>query len=443
MEEVVRELRPAFERVAANKGAPGPDGQTITKVRQRLDELLPVIERRLLDDRYVPGKVRRKEIPKADGKGVRELGIPDVIDRMVQEAVRAVLAPTFDRGFHPSSHGFRPGRSCHSAIVEGKGHVEAGFGMVVDLDLSRFFDRVSHQRLLDRLGRRVADRRMLHLIKRMLKAQVVLEDGVVIERVDGVPQGGPLSPLLSNIVLDELDRELSRRGHRFVRYADDVNIYVRSKRAGDRVFASVRRFIERRLRLVVNEEKSAVASPGERHFVGFCLVRDVDGTVKIALSDRSVRRGYDKLKELTPRNYGGPIARCIAGLNRYLKGWFGFFGIVTVSPANRSGMHAIDAHARRRLRALTLKQWKRKRTIARKLIRLGVNKHTAWRQVYEGRKSLWALSHSYVVNRGLNNQYFKDRGLLELANLWQDKHQPTNAPPEQLSFCFAGISLRS
>jgi group II intron reverse transcriptase/maturase len=257
MEAVVERLRQAFDKVAANRGAPGPDRQTIAQVQEHLDELLPVVSAELLEGRYQPGEIRRVLIPKSGG-GHRGLGIPNVVDRMVQEAVRSVLEPVYEPSFHDASHGFRPGRGCQTAIAAAREHLMGGYGWVVDLDLEKFFDRVHHQRLMSRLAERVEDKRVLVLIGRMLKAEVVLPEGVRVSTDEGVPQGGPLSPLLSNIVLDELDQELERRGHRFVRYADDCNIYVRSERAGQRVMASVTTFIERRLRLKVNAGMSPV-----------------------------------------------------------------------------------------------------------------------------------------------------------------------------------------
>jgi group II intron reverse transcriptase/maturase len=302
IERVAERLEEAFERVARNRGVPGEDGQTIDEVREHLERILAELKAALLEGSYMPGEIRRVWIPK-EGGGQRGLGIPNVIDRVVQEAVRQVLEPVFEPTFHASSHGFRPGRSCHTAIAEAVRHLEDGYEWVVDLDLERFFDRVNHQRLLSRLAQRVRDKRLLVLIGRMLKAQVVLPDGVVVHMEEGVPQGGPLSPLLSNIVLDELDQELGRRGHRFVRYADDSNIYVRSERAGQRVMASVKLFIERRLRLQVNEAKSAVARPEERHFLGFRLRREpLDGSVEVLLSKRSRERIGERIRELTRRS---------------------------------------------------------------------------------------------------------------------------------------------
>jgi len=254
MEEVAKRLTDALLKVASNKGAPGPDGQTIEALADQWPVVLPRLQADLLAGTYQPGGIRRVFIPKAGG-GQRGLGIPDVIDRIVQEAVRQVLEPLWEPTFHPSNHGFRPGRSCHTAIAEAKTHVEDGYEWCVDLDLEKFFDLVCHQRLTAKLAERVRDRRLLGLIGRMLKAKVVLPDGVQIASERGVPQGGPLSPLLSNVVLDELDRELDRRGHRFVRYADDAKVYVRSKRAGQRVMTSLTKFIQRRLRLKVNEAK--------------------------------------------------------------------------------------------------------------------------------------------------------------------------------------------
>ena len=426
MEEVVERLEEAFQKVAANKGAPGPDRQTIEHVRKHLSVLLPHLRRSLLDGSYQPGAIRRVWIPKAGGKEKRGLGIPNVVDRMVQEAVRRVLEPVYEPTFHPSSHGFRPGRGCQTAIAEARGFVEEGRHWVVDLDLSKFFDRVHHQRLMSRLARRVEDKRLLALIQRMLKAKVVLPNGMKTATAEGVPQGGPLSPLLSNIVLSELDEELSRRGHRFVRYADDANIYVRSERAGNRVMASVKGFIERRLRLALNASKSAVSRPDTRHFLGYRLAPRADGSVEVLLSERSMKRLKQRIRELTPRSRGRSLSATIGGINAYFGGWFGHFGVCT-SGITRV-IHNADAHIRRRLRAIVLKHWKRKRTIARRLIRLGVSRKAAWRRIYQGRKSLWALSHDYAVDRGLRNAYFADRGLESLLERFKATWAPPPAP---------------
>jgi RNA-directed DNA polymerase len=410
-------LRRAFEKVAANDGAPGPDRQSIEEVAARLGEVLPALSRALLDGSYQPGNIRRVWIPKGGG-GQRGLGIPNVVDRLVQQAVHQVLSPHYEPTFHGSSHGFRPNRSCHTAIAEAKGYLEEGYEWVVDLDLEKFFDRVNHDRLMSRLAERVKDTRLLRLIRQMLKAKVVMPDGVVVSTEEGTPQGGPLSPLLSNIVLDELDAELTQRGHRFVRYADDCNIYVRSERSGRRVMASVVRFIERRLRLKVNAAKSAVARPEERHFLGFSLRRKpMDGTVEVLPSKRTRERINEKIRELTPRNYGQSLKDCIRELNVYLLGWIGFFWICT-GAAEQTFRH-LDAHIRRRLRALLLRQWKRRRSIAKRLIKLGVKPKTVWNSLYREKKSWWALSHCTPVDRGLRNAYFAKRGLESLERRWR------------------------
>jgi RNA-directed DNA polymerase len=354
-----------------------------------------------------------------------------VIDRTIQEAVRQVLEPMYEPTFHPNSHGFRPGRSCHTAITQAKEYLEEGYEWVVDLDLEKFFDRVHHQRLLSKLAQRVKDKRLLVLIGKMLKARIVMPDGVVVSNDEGVPQGGPLSPLMSNIVLNELDWELARRGHRFVRYADDENIYVRSERAGQRVMASITDLIERRLRLKVNAEKSAVARPEERHFLGFSLGREPrEGKVEVSLSKRSKERVAAKVRELTPRNWGNTLKACISRVNEYAVGWVGFFGICTEQV--ETTLRNLDAHIRRRLRAIQLKQWKRKRTVAQKLIQHGVRPKSAWHSVYDGRKSIWVMSHMSTVDRALPNSYWDERGLVPLLQRYR-AHPARIVAPVQLT----------
>jgi group II intron reverse transcriptase/maturase len=405
MEEIADEsnLKTAFAKVAENRGAPGPDRQTIEQAHQGMSEWLPELRRSLLSGSYRVGEIRRVWIPKASG-GQRGLGIPNVIDRVVQQAVHQVLSPQYEQTFHEWSHGFRPGRSCHTAIAQAKEHLETGLDWVVDLDLEKFFDEVNHDRLMSRLEQRIADRRVLSLIRQMLRAKVVLSDGVVVATERGTPQGGPLSPLLSNIVLDELDQELSERGHRFVRYADDCNIYVRSERAGQRVMASLKSFIERRLKLKVNSEKSKVARPEERKFLSLQLFRlKTKAEVRIRIAETALRRLESELKALTPRNWGQSVDVCIRRVNALLRGWLGYFAICN---QNRSVFERIDGHLRRRLRAMILKQWKRKRHIVNRLIRLGVPAPLARVDINVYRRSWWALSSVRAVCRGLTNEYF-------------------------------------
>lgn len=428
MEEVAERLDSAMKKVVANKGAPGPDGVTVGQLREQWPSIAARLRVDLLSGSYRPGGIRRAMIPKADG-GQRALGIPNVVDRVVMEAVRQVLEPLFEPTFHASSHGFRPGRSCHTAIAEARQHVRDGYEWVVDIDLEKFFDRVNHQRLIARLARRVSDRRLLVLIGRMLKAKVVLPDGVVIGVDEGVPQGSPLSPLLSNVVLDELDTELARRGHRFVRYADDCNVYVRSERAGIRVMASLSGFIQWRLRLRINAAKSAVAQPKDRHFLGFCLRIVQHGrrrTVEVGLSERTKRNAMARVRQLTPRTWGGTLQSAIARINTWLAGWHQFFG--SASADEQQQMRRIDAHIRRRLRAILLHHWKRQRTIASRLIALGVKPQHAWRAVYAGKKSTWALSHAPAIDHGLRNAYFAARGLVSVAALHRYRRPHVSAP---------------
>lgn len=408
-------LETALKKVVQNKGAPGVDRQGVEDVARERDRLLPMLRRTLLEGTYLPGDIRRVWIPKPGG-GQRGLGIPNVIDRWVQQAVLQILEPVFEPRFHPSSHGFRHGRGAHTAIAEVARYVEDGYRFVVDMDLEKFFDRVHQQRLLDRLAQRVEDRRVLRLIRAMLKSKVVLPDGTKVSNDEGTPQGGPLSPLLANVVLDELDRELARRGLRFVRYADDLQIFVRSERAGHRVFASIRRFIQSRLRLRVNEAKSAVALSETRHFLGFRVGLTGAGKVTIHVSHRTRERLRQRLRELVPRNWGQSISDCLEKLNQYLRGWMGYFRICTREVCYF--LRLSDSLARRRIRAILLNQKKKPRALYRDLRRCGVGHPWAWATAH-CRRGTWYRSATPGMNYAYDLAWFDER-LVNLERLWTE-----------------------
>lgn len=418
-------LAEALLQVARKKGAAGVDGESVDEVVENARSILPKLQHELRKDTYRPGDIRRVWIPKPGG-GQRGLGIPNVIDRWVQQAVLQMLQPYFEEGFHDSSHGFRPKRGAQNAIAEAKKYVEQGYKTVVDIDLSKFFDRVNHQRLLNRLAQRIKDGRILKLIHSMLKAKVVMPDGTKVSTNEGMPQGGPLSPLLSNVVLDELDKELERRGHRFVRYADDFIIYVRSIRAGVRVMNSIRQFIENRLRLKINETKSSVRQSNQVDFLGFRLIKCKD-KVNIHLSKRSIKRINARIRELTPRSWGQSLKACIEKVNQYLKGWEAYFGICT-----KRGAHIFkrfDAHIRRRLRAIIIKQKRRARYLFRHLLSCGVPEKFAARCAYS-RKGIWARSIFKGINMAYPNDWFA-KHLVSLAGLWR-RRGPKPGPGVQL-----------
>ena len=401
--------------VARNKGAAGVDGVSTEEVVEAAPDLLPKIREALISGTYQPGDIRRVWIPKSGG-GERGLGIPNVIDRVVQQAVLLQLEPIFEPTFHDSSHGFRRYRGAQTAIAEAKKYFNEGYGTTVDIDLSKFFDRVHHQRLLARMGKRVGDGRVLKLVHRMLKAKVVLPDGTRVVTEKGTPQGGPLSPLLSNIVLDELDWELDRRGLRFVRYADDFSVFVRSQQSGHRVMASVQRFIEHELRLVINEEKSSVSDPFDLTFLGFWLRKNAKGEVLILISQRTTNRLKVRLRELTPRNWGGSFDSCVLRVNRYLNGWIGYFRLCT----GTGSFGFVDARIRRRLRALLVRQKKRPRHLYRHLLRRGISRGLAWKSAYEIRGH-WKRSSSFGIHKAYGNAWFAER-LVSLRTRWHDFH---------------------
>jgi RNA-directed DNA polymerase len=368
----------ALRRVEQNKGAPGVDGMTVEALGPHLKEHWPRIREELLNGKYRPQPVRKVDIPKPDGKGTRTLGIPTVLDRFIQQALLQKLQPIFDPTFSDASFGFRPGRGTHQAVLRARAHVAEGWTWVVDLDLEKFFDRVNHDVLMARVARRVKDKRVLLIIRRFLQAGM-MEGGLVSPREEGTPQGGPLSPLLSNVLLDELDKELEKRGHRFVRYADDCNVYVKSEAAGKRVMASLEKFLRTRLRLKVNQEKSAVARPWERKFLAYTMSRNKKPKLKVA--PQSVKRLKSKLRPMFSRGRGRTLAEVIKWLNPVLRGWRKYFRLVEV----KSIFGELDDWIRRKLRVIRWRQWKSARIRFRQLLRRGVDHALAALAAFGGR----------------------------------------------------------
>src|SRR5881396_3709867 len=407
MEEVCERenLKEALRQVKGNKGSAGVDGITVNQLTDYLKQHWPAIREQLLSGTYEPKPVRRVEIPKPDG-GVRKLGIPTVLDRLIQQAVMQVLQRQWDSTFSDHSYGFRPGRSAHQAVAQAQQYIAAGYGWVIDLDLEKFFDRVNHDKLMGQIAKRVEDKRLLKLVRAFLNAGV-MENGLVSPSVEGTPQGGPLSPLLSNLVLDELDRELERRGHRFVRFADDSNIYVRSERAGQRVMDSITRFITQRLKLKVNDKKSAVARPQERKFLGFSFT---DGPeVRRRIAPKAVKRFKERIREIIRQAKGVSLETTMATLAPYMRGWRGYFGFCETPNL----LVDLTRWVRRRLRAALWRQWRTQRRRRAMLIQLGVRGRLADNTAGSGHGP-WHLAHSKALNVALSNAYFRDRGLPSL-----------------------------
>src|ERR1700680_4684738 len=409
MEEVCERenLKKALRRVKANKGSAGVDGMTVGEITGYLKQHWPAIREQLLNGTYEPKPVRRVEIPKPDG-GVRKLGISTVLDRFIQQAAMQVLQRQWNPTFSPYSYGFRPKRSAHHAVAQAQQYIAQGYGWVIDLDLEKFFDRVNHDKLMGQIAKRVEDKRLLKLLRAFLNAGV-MENGLVGPSVEGTPQGDPLSPLLSNLVLDELDRELERRGHRFVRYADDCNIYVRSERAGRRVMASLTRFIEGRLKLQINAEKSAVARPWHRSFLGF-TVKD-DPAFRRCIADKAVTRFKDRVRELTRRHRGVSLERMIGELVPYLRGWAAYFGL-----SQSHELPSLDGWIRRRLRCVAWVQWKTRGQRYRELRRLNVPERSASAAIFSP-KGPWRLSFSEALHRGFTKACFRRLGLPPMEKL--------------------------
>jgi RNA-directed DNA polymerase len=392
----------AWKRVKANKGSAGADGRTVQDTGEYLKQAWPEIRRRLLDGSYRPEPVRRVGIPKPGG-GVRELGVPTVVDRLIQQALLQVLQPLIDPSFSEHSHGFRPGRSAHGAVLEAQQYVQAGFRVVVDVDLEKFFDRVNHDILMDRLAKRIADKRVLRLIRRYLQAGIMAH-GVRSERFEGTPQGGPLSPLLANVLLDEVDRELERRGHKFVRYADDCNVYVKSRRAGERVLQGLRGCYAK-LALKVNEAKTTVAAVWGRKFLGYCFWAARQGEVRRAVAAQAMHRLRERIRQLTRRTRGRSLEQITADLRGYVPGWKAYFRLAQTPKV----MHELDGWLRHRLRAVQLKQWRGGTTMFRALRALGASVDLAARVAGNARR--WWRNSRMGLNRVLPVGYFDRLGV--------------------------------
>ena len=410
MEEVVKgvNMEKALRQVERNKGSAGVDGMTVGELRSCLKKQWPGIKAELLEGWYKPQPVLRVEIPKPDG-GVRSLGIPTGVDRLIQQAVHQVISPIFDAEFSGSSYGFRQGRSAHSAVKQAQKYVAEGKRWVVDIDLEKFFDRVNHDMLMAGVARKIKDKRILRLIRRYLQAGV-MEEGLIKASKEGTPQGGPLSPLLSNILLDELDKELEKRGHRFCRYADDCNIYVGSRKAGESVMASVTRFLERSLKLKVNRQKSAVDRPWKRKILGYSMTSNKQPRLKAAV--QAVNRVKNKLREIFRKGRGWNFERLIREeINPLLKGWANYFCLSEVKRI----FEELDAWIRRKLRCIKWRQWKKPRTRMKEMIKLGLSKEKAWKSANNGRGPWWNAGAPHM-NFALSQKCFDNNGLVRLLD---------------------------
>jgi group II intron reverse transcriptase/maturase len=410
MEAVVerRNMWQAYRKVVSNNGASGVDGMSVEALQYYLKEHWPQIKADLLAGSYQPAPVLKVEIPKPGGKGMRLLGIPTVLDRLIQQALHQVLSPIFDPGFSEFSYGFRYGRSAHQAVLQARRYVREGRRWVVDLDLEKFFDRVNHDILMSRLARRIKDKRVLGLIRRYLQAGM-MSGGLVLPRREGTPQGGPLSPLLSNILLDDLDRELERRGHCFCRYADDTNIYVRSKRAGYRVLASLTRFLEGRLKLRVNSAKSAVDRPWNRTFLGYSMTFHMKPRLKVPVS--SLDRLKAKLRKVMRRGRGRSLYQVIRELTPILRGWVNYFRWAEV----KGVFEELDGWIRRKLRCILWRQWKRSFTRAKNLMKRGLSEQRSWQSATNQRGPWWNAGASHM-NQAFRKSYFDRMGLVSLLD---------------------------
>jgi len=409
MEEIVSRgnMQKAYNRVVSNKGAAGVDRMTTGQLKGYLQTDWPRIKEELLNGTYVPQPVRKVAIPKPGG-GTRMLGIPTVVDRLVQQAVSQELGPLFDPGFSASSYGFRPGRSAHEAVQAARTAVTGGLRWVVDIDLAKFFDRVNHDILMSRVARKIKDKRVLRLIRSYLQAGL-FEGGIITQRLEGTPQGGPLSPLLSNILLDELDKELERRNHTFCRYADDCNIYVRTRRSAERVMGSITTFLEQRLKLTVNQDKSAVDRPWNRTFLGYGMTHH--RTPKLKAGDKALARLKAKVREIVRTGRGRNLKRVIEEITPVVRGWSNYFKLSEV----KKPFEDLDGWIRRKLRCILWRQWKRPFTRAKKLMRCGLSEARAWRSALNKRGPWWNSGASHM-NQACDVSFFTKLGLISLLN---------------------------
>jgi RNA-directed DNA polymerase len=416
MEEVLRRenLIVALKKVQANEGAPGVDAMSVEELPKYLKKEWPRIRKELLEGIYVPPPVRRKDIAKRGG-GSRMLGIPTALDRFIGQAILQVLSPIFDPHFSEFSYGFRPGRSALQAVSQAQAYIQAGYRWVVDLDLEKFFDRVNHDILMSRVARRIEDKRLLKLIRRYLEAGIMVE-GVVEQHREGTPQGSPLSPLLSNILLDDLDKELARRGHVFCRYADDCNTYVRSRKAAERVMSSITKFLEGNLKLKVNRTKSAVARPWERKFLGYTVT--VERKARLKPASESIKRSKDRIRQITGRRARGrKIQEVIEELNTFLRGWFNYFQLAEV----KQSFDVLDQWTRRRLRKLLWRQWKKPKTRYKKMVQLGVKADRA-KKAAAGGRGPWYNAGASHMHAAVPNRLLTEWGLLSLLHRHRQAH---------------------
>lgn len=413
LEKIVdkRNFFEAYKKVVANKGSSGIDGMGVDELLPYLKENYKTLKANLLNGEYKPQPVKRVEIPKPNG-GVRLLGIPTVVDRLIQQSINQVINPIFDKEFSNSSYGFRPGRSAHMALKQTQSYINEGYKQVVDMDLEKFFDNVNHDILMNLISRKIEDKRVLKLIRKYLNSGIISK-GMLVKSEQGAAQGGPLSPLLSNILLDELDKELERRGHKFCRYADDCNIYVKSKRAGERVLKSITNFLERKLKLKVNTEKSAVSSPTRRKFLGYSFYYGKGG-IKFRVHNKSYERLKEKIRKITNRNISMNFNYRIKKLNEIIVGWVNYFKLADM----KNKLKELDSWIRRRLRACIWKTWKLVRTRFKNLMKLGVPKQKAW-EYSNTRKSYWRTSKSPILNKTITNQRLINHGFKSLSSQYE------------------------